>query len=132
MISFGRVPLNDIAEEELRATVSFVSRDVYLFNTSIRDNIRLGRPDADDRHVMEAAAAAVIDEFINALPDGLDAVIGERGVRLTVNASGWPLPERSSPIRRCWFWTRPSRVSIRRPSRPFRRPSAACGWVAPP
>ncbi|MGH3615949.1 MAG: ATP-binding cassette domain-containing protein [Pseudonocardia sp.] len=56
---------------------------VYLFTESVRDNIRLGRPDATDTEVEAAARAALAHEFVAALPDGCDTVAGEMGSRLS-------------------------------------------------
>lgn len=67
----------------LRDLVSLVPQDVYLFNTTVRDNIRLGRPDATDTDVETAAQRALVAEFVPDLPDGLDTVIGERGATLS-------------------------------------------------
>jgi ABC-type multidrug transport system fused ATPase/permease subunit len=60
-----------------------VLQDVYLFNISVRENIRLGNVEADDEAVMAAAKAAYAHDFILALPKGYDTVTGERGVRLS-------------------------------------------------
>ena len=67
----------------LRRQVAVVSQDVFLFHGSVRDNILFGRPDAGDRAVSEAARAANAEEFIRALPEGYDTVVGDRGVRLS-------------------------------------------------
>ena len=75
--------LRDFALDHLREQVSLVSQDTYLFNTTLRDNIRLGRPDASQEEVEEAAGLAHIHRFISRLPAGYDTVIGERGVQLS-------------------------------------------------
>ena len=75
--------LRDFALDRLREQVSLVSQDTYLFNTTLRDNIRLGRPDAAQEQVEEAAGLAHIHRFISRLPAGYDTVIGERGVQLS-------------------------------------------------
>ena len=75
--------LRDFALDRLRAQVSLVSQDTYLFNTTLRDNIRLGRPDAPREAVEEAARLAHIHGFIARLPGGYDTVVGERGVQLS-------------------------------------------------
>ena len=67
----------------LRRQVAMVSQDVFLFHGSVRDNILFGGPDADDRALRAAARAANAEEFIRALPDGYDTVVGDRGVRLS-------------------------------------------------
>ena len=75
--------LRDFALDRLRAQVSLVSQDTYLFHTTLRDNIRLGRPDAPPDAVEEAARLAHIHGFIARLPAGYDTVAGERGVQLS-------------------------------------------------
>jgi ATP-binding cassette subfamily B protein len=67
----------------LRSHIGIVNQDPFLFSTSITDNIRLGRPDASEEQVREAAKAAQADEFIEALPEGYATVIGERGFTLS-------------------------------------------------
>ena len=75
--------LREFTLDHLREQVSLVSQDTYLFNTTIRDNIRLGRPDATQEEVEEAAGLAHVHRFISRLPAGYDTVIGERGVQLS-------------------------------------------------
>lgn len=70
-------------QTDLRDIISTVPQDVYLFNCSILDNIRLGQPDADMEQVRAAARGARIDDFISSLPDGYDTIAGERGVQLS-------------------------------------------------
>jgi ATP-binding cassette subfamily B protein len=76
-------PLHEITLASLRGNVGIVQQDVYLFNTSIRENILYGRLDATEEEVIEAAKRANIHEYVMSLPDGYDTVIGERGVRLS-------------------------------------------------
>lgn len=68
---------------QLRRLFSVVSQDVFLFSDSIRENIRLGRPEASDAEVEEVASRARIHDFITTLPQGYDTLVGERGVRLS-------------------------------------------------
>jgi ATP-binding cassette, subfamily C, bacterial CydC len=82
-ISVGGHDVRDLPQDTLRELITFMPQDVYLFNTSVRENIRLGRPDASDAEVEAAARAALADELIAALPDGYDTVVGERGVSLS-------------------------------------------------
>jgi ABC-type multidrug transport system fused ATPase/permease subunit len=63
--------------------VTLVPQDVYLFNASVADNIRLGCPDASNDEVKRAAQAACAHEFIEALPDGYQTICGERGAALS-------------------------------------------------
>lgn len=67
----------------LRRNIGIVQQDVYLFNSSIRDNILYGRLDASEEEVVEAAKRANIHDYVMSLPEGYDTVIGERGVRLS-------------------------------------------------
>jgi ATP-binding cassette, subfamily B, bacterial len=76
-------PIAEVSLESLRQAIGLVSQDVYLFEGSIRDNIAYGRPDASEADVIEAARTAEAWEFIQALPQGLDTPVGERGVRLS-------------------------------------------------
>jgi subfamily B ATP-binding cassette protein MsbA len=74
--------LRDLDVHTLRAQISFVTQDIVLFNDSIRNNIRLGWP-ATDAEVQRAAERAHLFEFVNDLPRGLDASVGDRGVLLS-------------------------------------------------
>jgi ABC-type multidrug transport system fused ATPase/permease subunit len=67
----------------LRRQVAVVLQDTFLFNTTIRENLLFGKPDATDEELVAAARAAYAHEFIEALPGGYDTEIGERGVRLS-------------------------------------------------
>ncbi|HEX3246474.1 MAG TPA: ATP-binding cassette domain-containing protein, partial [Chloroflexota bacterium] len=76
-------PLQSFELDDLRRRIALVSQDTYLFNTSLRDNLRLGKPQATDEEVIAAARQANAHDFIAALPDGYDTSIGERGVQLS-------------------------------------------------
>ncbi len=82
-VRIGGVPVGELDEDTLRSTVGYVAQDAHLFNTTIRHNLDLGRPDATDAQLEQAARAALAWEFIAALPGGLDAAIGEQGNRLS-------------------------------------------------
>ena len=69
--------------EPLRRHVSFVLQEVFLFHGTIRENLLLGRPDASQNELNEAIRMAHATEFIDNMPDGLETLIGERGVRLS-------------------------------------------------
>jgi ATP-binding cassette subfamily B protein len=70
-------------QHSVRETISVVPQDISLFHRSVRENIRYGRPDASDAEVSKAALAAKCRDFIEALPDGFDTLVGERGVKLS-------------------------------------------------
>lgn len=82
-ISIGGTDLRHIPTRSLRELVCSVPQDVYLFNESIAENIRLGHPEATDEEVERAARVALAHEFVSALPDGYGSVVGERGGRLS-------------------------------------------------
>ena len=75
--------LHTITSDSLRKNIGIVQQDIYLFNSSIRDNILYGRLDATEEEVVEAAKRANIHDYIMTLEHGYDTVIGERGVRLS-------------------------------------------------
>ena len=75
--------IKDITLSSLRENIGVVAQDVYLFSGSIKDNIAYGRRNATDEEIIEAAKLAGAHEFIEALPDGYDTYVGERGVKLS-------------------------------------------------
>jgi ATP-binding cassette, subfamily B, bacterial len=77
------VAINSISLHDLRERVGIVPQDAVIFSTSALENIRYGKPGATDTEVHAAAKAAFADGFINALPDGYNTFLGERGVRLS-------------------------------------------------
>ncbi|MEJ2292344.1 MAG: ABC transporter transmembrane domain-containing protein [Deinococcales bacterium] len=77
------IDLRRLATRELRSHIGIVPQETQLFSGSIADNIRYGRPGADDAAVRDAARAANADGFITAFPDGYDTLVGERGVKLS-------------------------------------------------
>ena len=87
-IGRGRILIDgqDIAgvtQKSLRAAIGMVPQDTVLFNDTIRYNIRYGRPDASDEEVEQAARHAQIHDFVLSLPKGYDALVGERGLKLS-------------------------------------------------
>jgi len=77
------LPLTDLTLKSWRGQLGYVSQDAFLFHGTVAENILLGRPDADRAAVRRAAAVAGIDARIEALPQGYDTVIGERGAKLS-------------------------------------------------
>jgi len=75
--------LRQIQLASLRQHVAVVLQETFLFNTTVRENIRFGKPDATDEEITGAARAAHAHEFIEQLPGGYDTELGERGVRLS-------------------------------------------------
>ncbi len=82
-ITLGGEDISEIAPETLLENFSIVFQDVALFNSNVMENIRLGRKDATDEEVKQAAKLAQCDEFINKLPQGYNTLIGENGKNIS-------------------------------------------------
>ena len=82
-ITLGGADLRQIPLEQLNRQIAYVSQDNYLFDRTVRDNIRMGKLDATDEEVEAAASAAGCDELIRALPQGYDTVCGGGGGHLS-------------------------------------------------
>ena len=82
-IFFGDVPMDKIAPESLMSHISMVFQDVYLFQDTIRNNIRFGKTDATDEEIIAAARKACCHDFIMRLPQGYDTMVGEGGCTLS-------------------------------------------------
>src|ERR1700730_4246426 len=83
VISFDGVPIRAADPREVRSRIALVPQDSVVFAATARENIRFGRPDADDAEVERAAELAHATEFIRRLPGGFEAQLGERGVTLS-------------------------------------------------
>ena len=82
-ISIDGNNIMDLTQESLRKNIGIVQQNVFLFDTSIRENIIYGNPNANDEEVIEAARKANILDFIENLPEGFETLTGERGVKLS-------------------------------------------------
>jgi ATP-binding cassette, subfamily C, bacterial CydC len=76
-------PLREYSGDQVRATMAVVSQHVFLFNASIAENLRLAAPGASDETLLAAARAAQLEDFIRALPQGLETPVGRFGARLS-------------------------------------------------
>jgi ATP-binding cassette, subfamily B, bacterial len=72
-----------VTQESLRGSIAVVQQDISLFHRSLLENLRYGRPEANDEEVFRAVEAARCTEFINRLPQGFDTLVGERGMKLS-------------------------------------------------
>ena len=72
-----------MTQKSLHEAIGFVQQSVFLFDASIRENLRYGKADATDEEMWEALKNANLFEFVSSLPDGLDTEVGERGTRLS-------------------------------------------------
>lgn len=82
-ISIDGIDIRDMTQASLRSMIGIVAQDVFLFGGTIRENIGYGRLGASDEEIWEALRQAALDEFVAAMPDGLDTLVGERGVKLS-------------------------------------------------
>jgi len=82
-IHIGNTDIRDMKLEDLMDQITFVFQDIYLFNDSIYENLKMGNPEATREDVEKAAKAAQCHQFINRLPDGYQSFIGEKGVRIS-------------------------------------------------
>src|SRR5438309_2078016 len=83
-IWIDRKPIREYGLRELRKAIGVVTQESFLFNGSIRENLLMGKPDASDAELWRAVDAANARQFIERLPDRLESVVGERGVKLSV------------------------------------------------
>ncbi|HTK06401.1 MAG TPA: ABC transporter ATP-binding protein, partial [Ktedonobacteraceae bacterium] len=77
------IDLRQIASADLRQRLAVVTQEVFLFHTTLRENLRYGAPEATDDELQATVAAAQLQELVERLPDGLDTIVGERGYRLS-------------------------------------------------
>ena len=82
-ITLGGPSLSEYTLETLRAQMSVVNQDTYLFHGTVTDNLRVSKPDASTEELVRAARLANANDFIKALPQGYDTIVGERGTRLS-------------------------------------------------
>jgi ABC-type multidrug transport system fused ATPase/permease subunit/pSer/pThr/pTyr-binding forkhead associated (FHA) protein len=82
-ILFDGRDIRDVSLSSLRGQIGLVFQDTFIFDTSLRENIAIGRAGANDEEVAEAARAAKLDSYVQSLPAGYDTVLGERGVRMS-------------------------------------------------
>ncbi|GAA2258556.1 ABC transporter ATP-binding protein [Streptomyces indiaensis] len=82
-ILVGGQDISRVRQADLRGRIAYVPQDPAMFHRSLRDNIAFARPDATDAEILRAAEAAHVTEFADALPNGFDTMVGERGVKLS-------------------------------------------------
>ncbi|WP_133175947.1 ABC transporter ATP-binding protein [Yoonia sediminilitoris] len=82
-VLIGGVDLSEATEESVRRSISLISQDVFLFDGTIRENIRDGNPDATDEQIEEAARRAQLESVFTALPDGIETKVGPNGANLS-------------------------------------------------
>lgn len=77
------IDLRDLKQTDVRRHIAYVPQEPLLFHASVRDNVLLSRPDATDKEIREALSSAHALKFVSQLPEGLDSIVGERGVKLS-------------------------------------------------
>ena len=82
-VTIDGIDVRDIRLESLGELIGVVTQETYLFNASVRDNLRYGNPEASDEEIEDAAKAAHIWERLDEMPDGLDTIVGERGYKMS-------------------------------------------------
>lgn len=82
-ITIDGININDLTKDTIRGNITIISQNPYIFNMSIKDNLRLVKKDVTDEEIKEACKLACLDEFINNLTDGYDTIVGEGGVNLS-------------------------------------------------
>jgi ABC-type multidrug transport system fused ATPase/permease subunit len=83
VVRLGGIDLRELPLDYVHRSISLVLQDVFLFNDTVKANIKIGNPSASEEQIVEAATAAYAHEFVKELPRGYDTIIGERGVRLS-------------------------------------------------
>lgn len=82
-ILLGGQDISRLRQADLRSLIAYVPQDPAMFHRTLRDNIAFANPDASDAEILRAAQAAHVTEFTEALPDGFDTMVGERGIKLS-------------------------------------------------
>lgn len=82
-VKIDGIDVRDLKLSTLRRQIGIVAQETFLFNDTVANNIRYGRRDATEAEVREAARSALVEEFVERLPEGYETVIGERGVKLS-------------------------------------------------
>lgn len=82
-ILLDEVPVTEYSRHSLRSAIGYVTQDAFLFAGTVRDNLLLGKGDATDEQLWEALTLACAADFVKRLPEGLDAEVGERGMKLS-------------------------------------------------
>lgn len=82
-ITIDGIELNTISKKSLRTTIGYVTQEAFLFNGPVRENLHFGKRDATDEEMWTALRAANADQFVKDLSEGLDTIVGERGIKLS-------------------------------------------------
>lgn len=83
VISIDGIDIKELDEESIRGNITIISQNPYIFNLSIKDNLKLVKGDITDEEIKEACHLACLDDYIESLPNGYDTIVGEGGVNLS-------------------------------------------------
>ena len=86
-VRYGGIDLREFTQSDWHSHIAWLPQDAPVFAGSVRDNLRMGAPEADDARLWQVLAQVKMDEAVRALPDGLDAWIGEQGTTLSTGQS---------------------------------------------
>ena len=75
--------VKSLTQESLRQNIGVVAQDTILFNATLRENIIYGKEDASDEEISDVVSMSALESFVSKLPDGLDTIVGERGMKLS-------------------------------------------------
>lgn len=82
-ITIDGIDINELDKDSIRGNITIISQNPYIFNLSIRDNLRLVKENLTEEEMIEACRTACLEDFIKSLPDGYDTIIGEGGINLS-------------------------------------------------
>jgi ABC-type multidrug transport system fused ATPase/permease subunit len=82
-ITIDGIDITKLDKDSIRGNITIVSQNPYIFNLSIKDNLKLVKENITDKEIKEACKMACLDDFIESLPEGYDTVVGEGGVTLS-------------------------------------------------
>ena len=82
-ITIDGIDIRELDKDSIRGNITIISQNPYIFNLSIRDNLRLVKENITEEEMIEACKTACLEDFINSLPDGYDTIIGEGGINLS-------------------------------------------------
>ncbi len=80
----GGVSINNLALQELRKRIAYVPQEIYLFNTTLKENLIYGSENIDLKEIMKVVTESGLEDFVKSLPKGLETTVGERGIKLSV------------------------------------------------
>jgi ATP-binding cassette subfamily B protein/subfamily B ATP-binding cassette protein MsbA len=83
-ITLDGTPVHELNKDWLRRNIGYVTQESFLFNGTVRENLRIGKRDATDEELWSALESANAKHFVEVLPEGLDTKVGERGIKLSV------------------------------------------------